>query len=88
MEKTEGNSKRSEENLVKKTCRELGITQKELAEKIDIPHGTVNRWASTNDIPKMTILALKLILENNKLKKGAEYIQKGLSIFSTLKPTV
>ena len=77
-----------ETNLVKKTCKELGITQKELAEKIGIPQGTVNRWSATNDIPKMTILALNLILENNNLKNGAEYIRKGLSIFSEHKATV
>ncbi|EJF06522.1 putative transcriptional regulator [Thiovulum sp. ES] len=71
-----------EENLVKKTCRELGITQKELAKKIGVPNGTVNRWASTDDIPKMTVLALKLLMENRELKTGIEYITKGFSIFS------
>jgi len=77
-----------EENLVKKTCRELGINQKELSEKIGIPQSTVNRWSSTNDIPKMTILALNLILENKNLKNGAEYIKKGLSIFSEHKAII
>ena len=33
-----------EENLVKKTCRELGITQKELAEKIGVTPHTITRW--------------------------------------------
>jgi len=41
---TEGNSKQSEENLVKKTCKELGITQKELAEKLGVSQTTVMRW--------------------------------------------
>ncbi len=35
-----------EENLVKKTCRELGITQKELAEKIGVAPYTISRWAN------------------------------------------
>jgi len=78
----------TQENLVKKTCRELGINQKELAEKIDIPQGTVNRWSSTDEIPKMTILALNLLLENNNLKTGVEYIMKGFSIISGQKATV
>jgi transcriptional regulator with XRE-family HTH domain len=77
-----------EENLVKKTCRELGITQKELAERIGIPQGTVNRWSSTEKIPKMTILALNLLIENQELKNGMDYIYKGFSIFSKHQPTV
>jgi transcriptional regulator with XRE-family HTH domain len=79
----------SEENLVKKTCRELGITQKELAEKMGVPQGTLNRWASSNEIPRMTNLALSLILENQELKQARDYILKGFSIFSgQYKPTV
>ena len=35
-----------EENLVKKTCRELGITQKELAERIGVSRQTVSDWAT------------------------------------------
>jgi DNA-binding XRE family transcriptional regulator len=34
-----------EANLVKKTCRELGITQKELAEKIGVTPHTISRWS-------------------------------------------
>ena len=31
----------TEENLVKKTCRELGITQKELAKRVDVSTTTL-----------------------------------------------
>ena len=40
-----------QENLVKKTCRELGINQKELAEKIGVSDGTVRNWSSKGEIP-------------------------------------
>jgi transcriptional regulator with XRE-family HTH domain len=44
---------KNEENLVKKTCRELGITQKELAEKIGITEKTVSSWAREKvELPK------------------------------------
>ena len=33
------------ENIVKKTCKELGITQKELAERIGVSETTVTNWA-------------------------------------------
>ena len=57
------------ENIVKKVCKELGITQKELAEMLDIPTGTISRWASTNEIPKTAEIALNLLIENKKLKE-------------------
>ncbi len=56
-------------NIIKQVCKELGITQKELAERIGIPSGTVSRWASTGDIPKTARLALELLLENKELKE-------------------
>jgi DNA-binding XRE family transcriptional regulator len=34
-----------EENLVKKTCKELGITQKELAKYFGVTPKTVSDWA-------------------------------------------
>ena len=62
------------ENIVKKVCKELGITQKELAERIGIPAGTVSRWASTDEIPKTAKVALELLLENKKLKEQTKVL--------------
>jgi DNA-binding XRE family transcriptional regulator len=60
-----------EENLVKKTCKELGITQKELAERIGVSKQTIYDWSSgktpvpnwganfmqlLNEIPQLLIL--------------------------------
>jgi transcriptional regulator with XRE-family HTH domain len=57
-----------EENLVKKTCRELGITQKELAEKIGLSDRTLSKYA-TGNIPKNIVNHIKLISENSKQKE-------------------
>jgi transcriptional regulator with XRE-family HTH domain len=35
-----------ETNLVKKTCQELGITQKELADKVGVSRQTISDWSS------------------------------------------
>jgi DNA-binding XRE family transcriptional regulator len=48
-----------EENLVKKTCRELGITQKELAEKIGVNPRTITNWS--NEDTKMPLMASKFL---------------------------
>jgi DNA-binding XRE family transcriptional regulator len=58
--------KSKEENLVKRTCRELGITQKELAEKIGVHDVTVRNWSSKGDIPEYFINHLNLLIEYNK----------------------
>jgi DNA-binding XRE family transcriptional regulator len=50
-----------EENLVKKTCRELGITQKELAEKIGVSYRTLTNWSNgTVEIPKIALNLIKM----------------------------
>ena len=70
-----------EENIVKKVCKEFNITQKELAEILDVPQCTVNRWASNNDIPKMSNLALSQML---KLKDFEEAQNNLTNAFKTL----
>jgi len=57
-----------EENLVKKVCQEYGITQTELAKKLDVPRGTIGRWVSEENMPRGMKIALNLMLENKELK--------------------
>jgi transcriptional regulator with XRE-family HTH domain len=66
-------------NIVKRACKELGITQKELAEMLDVPQQTVSRW-SNDEIPKMAQLALELLLENKSLKSDMEILKKAHEI--------
>lgn len=66
-------------NIVKRACKELGITQKELAEMLDVPATTVSGWA-TNQIPRMAQLALELLLENKALKSDMETLKKAHEI--------
>jgi len=57
-----------DENIVKRTCKELGITQKELAERLGTHLTTVQKWAGSNEIPKNAKTSIELLLENNELK--------------------
>lgn len=68
-------------NIVKKVCKELGVTQKELAEELGVPQTTVSGW-SNGEIPKMTQLALELMLENKALKEKFEILKKAHKILS------
>ena len=67
-------------NIVKKVCAELGITQKELAEKLATSKPTVERWSSTGEIPDSSKKHLEILLENEELKKENQEIKKALSI--------
>ena len=63
-----------EENLVKKTCRELGITQKKLADITGFATQTISKWNTSLKLPKNAINHLNLIIEYEKLKDA--FIEK------------
>ena len=58
-----------DENIVKKVCKELNITQRELAEKIGMSADSLNNAVSNNKISQQTQKFLNLILEYEALKK-------------------
>jgi DNA-binding XRE family transcriptional regulator len=58
-------SEQIEENLVKKTCRELGITQKELAKIMEVTPHTITDWGRGN-LRAVHKLALQGMITNKK----------------------
>lgn len=64
-------------NLIKRACLELGITKRELAEKIGIAYTTSVLWTSKNgSISKWASKSIALLLENHFLKKELENMEK------------
>ena len=61
-----------EENLVKQVCKEYELTANELAEKLEIPRGTIGRWMTGKELPRTAELLLKFMLENKKLENKLE----------------
>ncbi|MFX4252026.1 helix-turn-helix domain-containing protein [Aliarcobacter butzleri] len=57
------------ENIVKRVCAELGITQKELAEKLGIKEQSLRNMTSSNKITEQVEKTINLLIENNELKK-------------------
>ncbi len=55
-----------EENIIKHTCQELGITQKELAEITGYARETISRWKSSNELPKSAENHLFLLVKYKK----------------------
>lgn len=75
----------ADENIVKKVCAELGITQRELAERLGVHITAVQKWvANANELPLQTQKVLELVLENHHLKTKVEKIEKIISLFNEL----
>lgn len=73
------------DNVVKKVCAELGITQRELAEKIGMSADSLNNAVNQNKISKMAETAINLVLEVETLKKE---LSKYENLKSALKDAV
>ncbi len=56
---------KKEISLVKRTTQELGITQKELAERIGVSERTMSTWAKGNFEPHIGVM-LKALMNERK----------------------
>jgi len=61
--------KKLKTNVVKEICKELDITQKNLAEILEVPEGTVSSWAVKNEIPRLGKKAIEFYILNTKNQK-------------------
>lgn len=61
--------KKKKDNVVKSVCKELQITQKNLAEILEVPEGTVSSWAVKNEIPRLGKKAIEFYILNKKNQK-------------------
>jgi len=71
------------ENIVKQVCKELGITQKELAEMLDVSTSAISLW-NKGDIPKMAKIALECMLELKECKEKLKSIKKARDLIANL----
>ena len=58
--------KRTKTNVVKEICKELDITQKNLATILEVPEGTVSSWAVKNEIPRLGKKAIEFYIQNKQ----------------------
>jgi len=67
--KTVKKVKKMKSNVVKDVCKELNITQKMLAEILEVPEGTVSSWAVKNEIPRLGKKAIEFYILSVKNQK-------------------
>ncbi len=65
----------SDENIVKKTCKELGLTYKQLGERIGVSEGTIKRVANSENVPEQICKSLEMILKIQKLEQEAKDVE-------------
>lgn len=57
----------AEENIIKSTAKELGLTQKELADEIGVAENTMSQWSrGIIDTPKWAIKMFDLLKTEKK----------------------
>ena len=61
--------KEGKSNVVKEVCKELNITQKQLANVLEVPEGTVSSWAVKNEIPRLGKKAIEFYIQSTKNQK-------------------
>ena len=64
-----------DENIVKKTCKELGMTYKELGEAIGYIESNLRKTVSDNKVSKQLEKSITMFIEINNLKKELQEYQ-------------
>ena len=75
-----------EENLIKETCKKLGLTYKELSQELGYTESSLKKSVSTNKISPQLNRTIELYLQNLELKKEIDEtnsFRKNLHIFIT-----
>ncbi len=64
-----------EENIVKKVCKKLGLTYKQLGKKIGVSEGTIKRLATSDEITEQVNKSLEMILKIKELEDSAKDVE-------------
>ncbi len=72
-------------NIVKRVCKELGLTYKQLGENIGIKPDTLRTIASKDEISIQIETAIKLYVENVKLKNRENKIKDFFTVLEEIK---
>ena len=72
-----------EGNLIKETCKSLGLTYRELGEKIGYSDSNLRKAVSQNKVSSQLKKAIELYLEIIKLKEKEEETKNFKSILRT-----
>jgi len=73
------------ENLIKQTCKELGLTYKQLGEAIGYSEGAIKTAVSTDKVSEPMQKAIELYLKNLELQKELEQFKQFKDFIKSIK---
>ena len=72
--------------LIERAKKELSISNMELSKKLKVGSSSISEWANgKRNIPYGTLLAIELMIENQKLKKDLEVVDAFSSLLNRTK---
>ena len=80
---TKKTTKKTKTNIVKEICQELNITQKNLAEILEVPEGTISSWAVKNEIPRLGKKAIEFYMQSIKNQKIVDSYKNFVNLVQT-----
>lgn len=75
----------ADENIVKRVCRELEITQRELAERLGVAQNTPAQWATQTEPPEIAIKFMELLLEHKKTQEQLNKFKRAFELLDEAK---
>lgn len=63
------------ENIIKKTCEELGINQRALGDIIHTSETSIYKWTSSNNPPKWAIKMFELLIKEKEFEELKEKLR-------------
>ena len=74
-----------EDNIVKRVCRELGITQRELAERMGVSQNMPATWSSGAEPSNMAVKFMELLINHEKTKRQLDKFKQGFALIDEAK---
>lgn len=73
------------QNIVKRVCKELGITQRELAERMGVHQNMPAKWSSGDEPSQMAINFMELLINHEKTKRQLDKFKQGFALIDEAK---
>lgn len=68
------------ENIVKSVCKELNITQRELANRLGVHQNMPAKWSSGDEPSQMAVKFMELLLNHEKIKRQLDKFKRGFAL--------
>ena len=73
------------QNIVKRVCKELGVTQRELAERMGVSQNMPATWSSGAEPSNMAVKFMELLINHEKTKRQLDKFKQGFALIDEAK---